>query len=51
MNLFVKWLKHFIAIVKPNVDEKVLLVLDGKRSRSHNATIAWPYNPSGSAAC
>ena len=30
--LFVKWLNHFIACVKPTLDKKVLLVMDGHGS-------------------
>lgn len=34
--LFIKWLEHFIAYVKPSVEEKVLLVLDGHTTHSKN---------------
>lgn len=30
--LFLKWLKHFVKFVKPSVDEKVLLLVDGHSS-------------------
>jgi len=30
--LFVKWLEHFIAFVKPTKDTKVILILDGHAS-------------------
>lgn len=35
-NLFVTWLKTFIKAVKPTVDNKVLLVLDGHSTHSKN---------------
>lgn len=34
--LFVKWLEHFIKHVKPSVNEKVLLLLDGHTTHSKN---------------
>lgn len=34
--LFIQWLKHFIAYVKPSAEEKVLLVLDGHTTHSKN---------------
>lgn len=34
--LFLKWLQHFINFVKPSVNEKVLLVLDGHTTHSKN---------------
>ncbi|XP_045462177.1 uncharacterized protein LOC123672207 [Harmonia axyridis] len=34
--LFVKWLRHFIGIVKPNRERKVLLLLDGHSTHSKN---------------
>lgn len=34
--LFVKWLKHFIAIVQPTIEKKVLLLLDGHTTHSKN---------------
>lgn len=34
--LFIKWLQHFIAYVKPSAEEKVLLVLDGHTTHSKN---------------
>lgn len=34
--LFVKWLKHFISFVKPNRENKVLLVLDGHTTHTKN---------------
>nr|CAD7424069.1 unnamed protein product [Timema monikensis] len=34
--LFIKWLKHFIDYVKPSVEKKVLLVLDGHTTHSKN---------------
>jgi len=30
--LFVKWLSHFIAVVKPTQDKKILLIMDGHSS-------------------
>lgn len=34
--LFVEWLKHFIKIVKPTPENKVLLLLDGHTTHSKN---------------
>ncbi|XP_046973826.1 MFS-type transporter clz9-like [Vanessa cardui] len=34
--LFVEWLKHFIKIVKPTLENKVLLLLDGHTTHSKN---------------
>lgn len=34
--LFVKWMTHFIATVKPTPDNKVILVLDGHTTHSKN---------------
>lgn len=34
--LFTKWLKHFIDTVKPTMDKKVLLLLDGHTTHSKN---------------
>ena len=34
--LFIEWLKHFIDYVKPTVEEKVLLVLDGHTTHAKN---------------
>lgn len=34
--LFTVWLEHFISFVKPSVDKKVLLVLDGHVSHTQN---------------
>lgn len=30
--IFLKWLKHFVQHVKPSVENKVLLILDGHSS-------------------
>lgn len=35
-DLFVKWLRHFIAVIKPNTGNKVLLILDGHSTHSKN---------------
>ncbi|KAK7099863.1 hypothetical protein V1264_022909 [Littorina saxatilis] len=35
-NMFYSWLQHFIKHVKPNVEEKVLIVLDGHKSHTSN---------------
>jgi hypothetical protein len=35
-DLFVTWLKHFIACVRPNPEKKVLLALDGHTTHSKN---------------
>lgn len=35
-DLFVTWLKHFIAVVKPTTENKVLLILDGHTTHSRN---------------
>ncbi|KAK7095561.1 hypothetical protein V1264_006951 [Littorina saxatilis] len=35
-NMFYTWLQHFIKHVKPNVEEKVLIVLDGHKSHTSN---------------
>lgn len=37
-DLFVIWLKHFIAAVKPTTENKVLLILDGHSTHSRNLT-------------
>ncbi|KAK2578406.1 hypothetical protein KPH14_012738 [Odynerus spinipes] len=37
-DLFVTWLKHFIAAVKPTMENKVLLILDGHTTHSRNLT-------------
>lgn len=34
--LFAAWLEHFISIVHPSLDEKVLLILDGHVSHTQN---------------
>lgn len=34
--LFLKWLRNFIEIVKPTIDKKVILVLDGHTTHSKN---------------
>lgn len=34
--LFVQWIKHFIAIVKPTQEEKILLLLDGYKTHTRN---------------
>lgn len=34
--LFTKWLRHFVTIVKPSKEDPVLLVLDGHYSHTHN---------------
>lgn len=34
--LFNKWLKHFIAVVKPNEEKKILLLLDGHTTHLKN---------------
>lgn len=34
--LLVKWLKHFIDLVKPTTEKKVLLVIDGNSTHSKN---------------
>ncbi|XP_018573656.1 uncharacterized protein LOC108912761 [Anoplophora glabripennis] len=34
--LFCKWLQHFISVVKPNEEMKVLLLLDGHSTHSKN---------------
>jgi hypothetical protein len=35
-NLFVTWLKHFIACVRPNPEKKMLLALSGHTISSKN---------------
>ncbi|XP_070182914.1 jerky protein homolog-like [Littorina saxatilis] len=35
-NMFYTWLQHFIKHVMPNVEEKVLIVLDGHKSHTSN---------------
>lgn len=34
--LFLKWLQHFIAIVRPSTNNKVLLILDGHSTHTKN---------------
>lgn len=34
--LFVQWMKHFVDTVKPSVDKRVLLLLDGHTTHSKN---------------
>jgi len=33
---FVNWLKHFISVVRPTVEQKVALILDGHVSHCRN---------------
>lgn len=35
-DLFNKWLKHFVNVIKPNPEKKVLLLLDGHTTHSKN---------------
>lgn len=35
-DLFLTWLKHFIAAVKPTTENKILLILDGHTTHSRN---------------
>ncbi|GBP59179.1 CENP-B homolog protein 2 [Eumeta japonica] len=37
--LFTKWLRHFVAIVKPSKEDPVLLVLDGHYSHTRNLDV------------
>jgi len=36
MDIFADWMNHFINNVKPNEAFKVLLILDGLKSHTHN---------------
>ena len=35
-DVFLEWLKHFIQHAKPSQEERVLLILDGHKSHTHN---------------
>ncbi|CAH2000933.1 unnamed protein product [Acanthoscelides obtectus] len=36
VDLFVTWLKHFVAAIEPSKEDRVLLVLDGHTTHSRN---------------
>ncbi|XP_076799909.1 uncharacterized protein LOC143445003 [Clavelina lepadiformis] len=35
-DIFLEWIKHFIQHAKPSQEERVLLILDGHKSHTHN---------------
>ena len=35
-DIFLEWIKHFIQHAKPSQEERVLLILDGHESHTHN---------------
>lgn len=37
--VFLNWLKHFVTFVKPNIENKVLLILDGHTSHTKDLSI------------
>lgn len=36
VELFSEWIEHFVSVVKPDPAKKVLLILDGHVSHTHN---------------
>jgi hypothetical protein len=39
LHIFTQWLQHFIKVLKPCMDDPVILILDGKFSHTRNPDI------------